>query len=72
MTTQSLKYTLNLEIDYENPELAQMVKDKMEKTGMTMDQIMVNVEKEIFTGFNELVEDDLKNMPGFSFKVERE
>jgi predicted ester cyclase len=71
MTTQSLKYTLNLDIDYSNPQLAEMVKEKMEKTGMTVEQIKTNVEKEIFTGFNELIESDLKNMPGFSFKVER-
>lgn len=72
MATQSLKYSVSLEIDYENPALAEMVKTKMEKTGMTFEQIMVNVEKEIFTGFNELIEGDLKNMPGFSFKVGRE
>lgn len=71
MTTQSLKYTLTLDIDYTNPQLAEMVKEKMEKTGMTVEQIKTNVEKEIFTGFNELIESDLKNMPGFSFKVER-
>lgn len=58
--------------DYDNPELLELLKAKMVKTGMTADQVRVEAHNEIVTGLTELIDDDMRGdkLPGFSYYVE--
>lgn len=69
---QVIEIKITATFDYDNPELLELLKAKMVKTGMTADQIRAEAKDEIFAGFKELVDDDMRGekLPGFTYTVE--
>lgn len=69
---QVIEVKITATFDYDNPELLELLKAKMVDTGMTADQIRAQAKSEIFTGFKELIDDDMQGekLPGFTYTVE--
>lgn len=69
---QVIEMKIVFEIDYSNPKLAQMAKEKMEKENMTDEQMRAEVRDMIVEGMTELVDGDFQGdgLPGLTYKVE--
>lgn len=69
---QVIEVKITATFDYDNPELLELLKAKMVQSGKTADQIRAEAKSEIFAGFKELVDEDMRGekLPGFSYTVE--
>lgn len=69
---QVIAVKITATFDYDNPELLELLKAKMVDTGLTADQIRAQSKSEIFAGFKELIDDDMRGekLPGFTYTVE--
>ncbi|UZZ64175.1 hypothetical protein A71_97 [Escherichia phage A7_1] len=69
MTKQVVELKVTYEIDYTNEDMAEMLKAKMEKSGLSIEEIFEAVEKELVEGTLESMELECKTLPGFSVGV---
>ncbi|WWT49300.1 hypothetical protein [Escherichia phage vB_EcoM-LTH01] len=69
MTKQVVELKVTYEIDYTNEDMEEMLKAKMEKSGLSIEEIFEAVEKELVEGTLESMEAECKTIPGFSVSV---